>query len=103
MEGIGAYCAVKAAMANWSNTMGREWAARGVRVNVLVPGTIATDMVLPVDAAKREAFIKDMSKQNVFGRIGEPEDLVGAAIYLASDASKFMTSRSVFVDGGMLR
>ena len=103
MEGIGAYCAVKAAMANWSNTMGREWAARGVRVNVLVPGTIATDMVLPVDPVKREAFIEDMSKQNVFGRIGEPDDLVGAAIYLASDASSFMTSRSVFVDGGMLR
>jgi NAD(P)-dependent dehydrogenase (short-subunit alcohol dehydrogenase family) len=94
---------VKAAMANWSNTMGREWAARGVRVNVLVPGTIATDMILPVDPAKREAFIDDMSKQNVFGRIGEPDDLVGAAIYLASDASGFMTSRSVFVDGGMLR
>jgi NAD(P)-dependent dehydrogenase (short-subunit alcohol dehydrogenase family) len=103
MEGIGAYCAVKAAMANWSNTMGREWAARGVRVNVLVPGTIATDMVLPRDPEKRQAFIDDMSKQNVFGRIGEPDDLVGAAIYLASDASKFMTSRSVFVDGGMLR
>jgi NAD(P)-dependent dehydrogenase (short-subunit alcohol dehydrogenase family) len=103
MEGIGAYCAVKAAMANWSNTMGREWAARGVRVNVLVPGTIATDMVLPVDPVKREAFIEDMSKQNVFGRIGQPDDLVGAAIYLASDASSFMTSRSMFVDGGMLR
>jgi NAD(P)-dependent dehydrogenase (short-subunit alcohol dehydrogenase family) len=103
MEGIGAYCAVKAAMANWSNTMGREWAARGVRVNVLVPGTIATDMVLPRDPEKRQTFIDDMAKQNVFGRIGEPDDLVGAAIYLASDASKFMTSRSVFVDGGMLR
>jgi NAD(P)-dependent dehydrogenase (short-subunit alcohol dehydrogenase family) len=103
MEGIGAYCAVKAAMANWSNTMGREWAARGVRVNVLVPGTVATDMVLPVDPVKRQAFIEEMSKQNVFGRIGEPDDLVGAAIYLASDASRFMTSRSVFVDGGMLR
>jgi NAD(P)-dependent dehydrogenase (short-subunit alcohol dehydrogenase family) len=103
MEGIGAYCAVKAAMANWSNTMGREWAAQGVRVNVLVPGTIATDMVLPVDPVKRQSFVEDMAKQNVFGRIGEPDDLVGAAIYLASDASKFMTSRSVFVDGGMLR
>jgi NAD(P)-dependent dehydrogenase (short-subunit alcohol dehydrogenase family) len=103
MEGIGAYCAVKAAMANWSNTMGREWAAQNVRVNVLVPGTIATDMILPVDAAKRETFIADMSKQNVFGRMGEPDDLVGAAIFLASDASKFMTSRSVFIDGGMLR
>ena len=103
MEGIGAYCAVKAAMANWSNTMGREWAVQGVRVNVLVPGTIETDMILPMDPAKRAQFIADMSVQNVFGRMGQPDDLVGAAIYLASDASRFMTARAMYVDGGMLR
>jgi NAD(P)-dependent dehydrogenase (short-subunit alcohol dehydrogenase family) len=103
MEGIGAYCAVKAAMANWSNTMGREWAAQGVRVNTLVPGTIATDMILPVDPEKRARFIDEMSTQNLFGRLGEPDDLVGACLFLASDASRFMTGRSVFVDGGMLR
>jgi NAD(P)-dependent dehydrogenase (short-subunit alcohol dehydrogenase family) len=103
MEGIGAYCAVKAAMANWSTTMAREWAAHGVRVNVLVPGTVATEMILPVDPEARADFIVKMSKQNVFGRLGEPADLVGAAIFLASDASSFMTGRSLFVDGGMLR
>ena len=103
MEGIGAYCAVKAAMANWSNTMGREWAAQGVRVNTLVPGTIATDMILPIDPVKREKFIAEFSQQNLFGRLGEPDDLVGACVFLASDASRFMTGRSVFVDGGMLR
>ena len=103
MEGIGAYCAVKAAMANWSTTMAREWASQGVRVNVLVPGTVATEMILPVDPAARTEFIAEMSKQNVFGRLGEPTDLVGAAIFLASDASSFMTGRSLFVDGGMLR
>jgi NAD(P)-dependent dehydrogenase (short-subunit alcohol dehydrogenase family) len=103
MEGIGAYCAVKAAMANWTTTMAREWAAQGVRVNVLVPGTVATDMILPVDPARREQFIADMSTQNLFGRLGQPDDLVGAAIFLACDASRFTTGRSLFVDGGMLR
>jgi NAD(P)-dependent dehydrogenase (short-subunit alcohol dehydrogenase family) len=103
MEGIGAYCAVKAAMANWSTTMAREWAAQNVRVNVLVPGTIATDMILPVDPERREQFVAEMSEQNLFGRLGEPDDLVGAAVFLASGASRFTTGRSLFVDGGMLR
>jgi NAD(P)-dependent dehydrogenase (short-subunit alcohol dehydrogenase family) len=103
MEGIGAYCAVKAAMANWSTTMAREWAPLGVRVNVLVPGSIATDMILPKDPAARDRFVEEMRTQNVFGRLGEPEDLVGAAIFLASPASAYMTGRSVYVDGGLLR
>jgi NAD(P)-dependent dehydrogenase (short-subunit alcohol dehydrogenase family) len=103
MEGIGAYCAVKAAMANWSSTMAREWAAQGVRVNVLVPGSIATDMILPTDPERRARFVAEMSTQNVFGRLGEPDDMVGAALFLASDASAYMTGRSVFVDGGLLR
>jgi NAD(P)-dependent dehydrogenase (short-subunit alcohol dehydrogenase family) len=103
MEGIGAYCAVKAAMANWSTTMAREWAAQGVRVNVLVPGSVATDMILPVDPERRARFVAELQSQNVFGRLGQPEDLVGAAIFLASDASSYMTGRSLYVDGGLLR
>lgn len=103
MEGIGAYCAVKAAMANWSTTMAREWAAQGVRVNVLVPGAVATEMILPVDRERRGRFVEEMRAQTVFGRLAQPEDLVGAAIFLASDASSYMTGRSLFVDGGMLR
>jgi NAD(P)-dependent dehydrogenase (short-subunit alcohol dehydrogenase family) len=103
MEGIGAYCASKAAMANLTTTMAREWAGRGVRVNVLVPGSVATDMILPADPDRREAFVAEMSAQNVFGRLGEPDDLVGAAVFLASDASSYMTGRSLFVDGGLLR
>jgi NAD(P)-dependent dehydrogenase (short-subunit alcohol dehydrogenase family) len=102
MEGIGAYCAIKAALANWSTTMAREWAARGVRVNTLVPGSVATDMILPVDPERRAAFIHELAEQNVFKRLATPEDLVGTAIYLASDASSFMTGRSVYVDGGLM-
>lgn len=103
MEGIGAYCAVKAAMANWSITMAREWASAGVRVNTVVPGSVATDMILPSDPTRRAAFVESMSAQNLFGRLAEPDDLVGAVVFLASDASSYMTGRSVFVDGGLLR
>src|SRR5919201_894287 len=103
MAGIGAYCAVKAAMANWTSTMAKEWAARGVRVNALVPGPVATDMILPRDVDARDEFVRSMGDQTLFGRLAEPDDLVGTAIYLASDAASFMTGRSVFVDGGLLQ
>lgn len=102
MPGIGAYCAVKAAMANWTSTMAKEWASRGVRVNALVPGPVATEMILPRDAAKREAFVEEMASKTLFGRLSEPEDLVGALLFLAGDASSYMTGRSLFVDGGTL-
>lgn len=103
MEGLGAYCAVKAAIANWTTTMSREWAPRKVRVNLLVPGPVATDMILPRDPAKREEFVATMSAGLPVGRLAEPKDLVGAAVFLAGDASAFMTGRALFMDGGMLR
>lgn len=102
MVGIGAYCAVKAAMVNWTATMAKEWAADHVRVNTLVPGPVATDMILPRDPAARAAFVADLSAQTLVGRLAEPQDLVGAALFLATDASAFMTGRSLFLDGGML-
>ena len=102
MEGIGAYCAIKAAFGNWSITMAREWASRGVRVNTLVPGSVATDMILPVDPERRAAFVAELAEQNLFKRLATPDDLVGTAIFLASDASSFMTGRSVYVDGGLM-
>ena len=102
MAGIGAYCASKAAMVNWTMTMSKEWAPQGVRVNLLVPGPVATDMILPRDPDRRAGFVEEMAGQTLVGRIAEPDDLVGAAIFLASDASAFMTGRSLFVDGGML-
>ena len=89
-------------MVNWTSTMAKEWTPRGVRVNGLVPGPVATDMILPRDDAQRSAFVEDLSAQTLVGRIAQPEDLVGAAIFLASDASAFMTGRQLFLDGGML-
>jgi NAD(P)-dependent dehydrogenase (short-subunit alcohol dehydrogenase family) len=102
MAGIGAYCAVKAAMVNWTSTMAKEWTGQGVRVNALVPGPVATDMILPRDPERRAAFVEDIAAQTLVGRMGEPTDLLGATIFLASDASSFMTGRALFVDGGML-
>ncbi len=102
MAGIGAYSAAKAAMVNWTMTMSKEWAPQGVRVNLLVPGPVATEMILPRDPQRRADFVEEMAAETLVGRIAEPEDLVGAAVFLAGDASRFMTGRSLFVDGGML-
>lgn len=102
MAGIGAYCAVKAAMVNWTATMAKEWAEHGVRVNTLVPGPVATEMILPRDAAARDEFVATMSDATLTGRLAEPEDLVAAVVFLAGRGSTFMTGRSLFLDGGML-
>ncbi len=102
MKGLGAYGASKAALISWTRVMAQEWTPRGVRVNGLTPGSVATDMILPRDAAKREAFVADLAGQNLFGRIAEPEEMVGPALFLASDASSFMTGQVLVVDGGLL-
>jgi len=69
----------------------------------LAPGPVATDMILPRDPGARSRFVDEVGAETIFGRLGVPEDLVGAAVFLASDASAFMSGRPVFVDGGMLR
>ncbi len=102
MAGIGAYCAVKAALVNWTSTMAKEWTPRGVRVNSLVPGPVGTEMILPRDETARTGFVAEMSAQTLVGRIAEPADLVDSVVYLAGDSSRFMTGRSLFLDGGML-
>jgi NAD(P)-dependent dehydrogenase (short-subunit alcohol dehydrogenase family) len=102
MAGIGAYCSTKAAMINWTRVMAREWGARGIRVNALTPGPVATEMILPRDPAKRAAFVRAMSGQTLLGRVAQPSEMVGPALFLASDASAFMTGQVLVVDGGML-
>jgi NAD(P)-dependent dehydrogenase (short-subunit alcohol dehydrogenase family) len=102
MEGIGAYCAVKAAMVNWTATMAKEWAALGIRVNTLVPGPVATEMILPRDPVARDRFIAEMGSKTLIGRLAEPEDLVDGVVFLASDSSSLMSGRSLFLDAGML-
>lgn len=102
MEGIGVYCATKAAVRNFSVTMAREWARDGIRVNVLTPGSIATDFILPRDEARREEFIADMASQNLLGRLADPIEIARGVRFLASDAASFMTASDLIMDGGFL-
>jgi len=102
MVGLGAYAASKAALLSFTRTMAKEWTPQGVRVNALTPGTVATDMILPRDAERRARFEAEMAAQSLFGRIAQPDEMVGPALFLASDASSFMTGQVLVVDGGLL-
>jgi NAD(P)-dependent dehydrogenase (short-subunit alcohol dehydrogenase family) len=102
MQGLGAYAASKAALISWTRVMAQEWTPRGVRVNGLTPGSVATDMILPRDPARREKFTAELQAQNLFGRLADPEEMVGPALFLASDAASFMTGQVLVVDGGLM-
>lgn len=102
MPGIGAYCASKAALINFTIAMAKEWAKDGIRVNALTPGSVATDAILPKDPAKREAFITEMASQNLFKRLADPREIARATRFLASDAASYMTGSVMTVDAGFL-
>ena len=102
MQGIGAYCASKAAMVNFTRTLAREWAGKGIRVNALTPGSVATDMILPADPDLRAAFEEDMASQNLMQRLADPIEIARAARFLVSSAASFVTGQTLIVDGGLL-
>jgi len=102
MRGLGAYCASKAAMLNFTSTLAQEWAKDGIRVNALTPGSVATDMILPKDAERRAAFEEDMASQNLMRRLADPVEIARAVRFLASPAASYMTGQTLIVDGGLL-
>ena len=95
-----AYNASKAAVKMMTETLAVEWAPHGVRVNALAPGVFRTPLNTKVlDIPERlEAILKRTPMQ----RLGDLEELVGAAVFLASDAAKFVTGVTIPVDGGFL-
>ncbi len=89
------YNASKAAIIHLTRTLAVEWAEYGIRVNSISPGYIATDMIASVDPAMRGMW----EKMIPFGRMGTPEELAGAVIYFASDASSYTSGSNLVIDG----
>jgi NAD(P)-dependent dehydrogenase (short-subunit alcohol dehydrogenase family) len=94
---VSMYCAAKSAMLTMTRAMAAEFADAGIRVNALAPGTTDTDMVRNND----EATQRRMTDAALIKRMGTPEELADGALYLASDASSFMTGQVLVIDGGM--
>jgi len=97
--GKSAYCAAKAAIGHLTAALSTEWAPRGVRVNALAPTTTMTDFVKATLLANPERRERLLSRIKL-GRFAQPTDLLGAAIFLASGASDFVTGQTLFIDGG---
>ena len=98
--GQGVYAATKAGIVQLAKTAAAEFGPHGVRVNAIAPGVIETPLTAPIKANK--AWYDAYAAKSVFNRWGRPEELVGAAVFLASDAASFVTGSTVFVDGGWL-
>ena len=92
------YCATKHAVEGFSKAMAMDLAEHGIRSNTLCPTFIRTPLTDPY--FKDEAFMAETLSKIPLGRIGEVEDLMGAVLYLASDASSLVTGTSLMVDGG---
>jgi NAD(P)-dependent dehydrogenase (short-subunit alcohol dehydrogenase family) len=94
-----AYCATKGALVQLAKVLATDHAAQGIRVNTLSPGAVETRRMLrlwkDMDEARRM-----MGPKHLLGRLGRPEEIARAAIFLASDASSFMTGSDLLVDGG---
>lgn len=103
LEGHAVYAGTKAALGAFVRSWAIEFAPRGIRVNLLSPGPTETEILekLGVPAEQRPAFAAAMAKAIPLGRLGRPEELASAALFLATDASGFVTGVNLPVDGGM--
>lgn len=94
-----AYATAKAATAHLAKYLALTWADRGVRVNAIGPGWFPSEMTDQVLAIP--PFRRRIEDQTAMGRLGEPEELVGTLLLLASDAGSYITGQTIMVDGGM--
>jgi NAD(P)-dependent dehydrogenase (short-subunit alcohol dehydrogenase family) len=95
-----AYGASKAALVNLTMSQAQEWAQWKVRVNVLSPGPFISEMVKGADQ-QRPGFIEMIADGTLQKRIADSAEIVGPVLYLASDASSFVTGDDISVSGGM--
>jgi NAD(P)-dependent dehydrogenase (short-subunit alcohol dehydrogenase family) len=97
---MGVYHASKAAVKMLTMCMATEWASLNILVNAVGPGMTRTDFSRPIWS--NPEIERTLTARIPMGRLAEPEDIVGAVLFLCSDAAKFITGQSIYVDGGTL-
>ena len=97
-KGQANYAASKAGLIGLTKSMARELATRGITVNAVAPGFIETDMTRALTEEQRGALAKQIPME----RLGQPADVAAAVLFLASDASGYITGQTLVVDGGMV-
>ena len=97
-KGQANYAASKAGLIGFTKSVAREYAGRGILVNCVAPGFIATDMTAALPEAARATLLQDIA----LGRLGDPDDVAGAVLFLASDLARYVTGQVLVVDGGMV-
>jgi NAD(P)-dependent dehydrogenase (short-subunit alcohol dehydrogenase family) len=97
---VAAYAASKSAVSSLTRSLAVEWSKKGVTINAIAPGVFRTDLNAQLlDSTPRG---QELLMRTPMGRFGKTEELVGAAIFLASEASSFVTGQTIVVDGGFL-
>jgi 3-oxoacyl-[acyl-carrier protein] reductase len=97
-KGQANYAASKAGLIGFTKSVAKEYASRGILVNCVAPGFIETDMTAALPDAARASLLEDIA----LGRLGRPEDVAGAVLFLASDLAAYVTGQVLVVDGGMV-
>lgn len=97
---VPAYAAAKGGVAQLTKALSNEWASRGININAIAPGYMATEMNTAL--IEDEGRSKEILSRIPAGRWGTPEDIMGTAIFLASDASDYLNGAIIPVDGGYL-
>ncbi|HET9726443.1 MAG TPA: 3-oxoacyl-[acyl-carrier-protein] reductase [Gemmatimonadales bacterium] len=97
-KGQANYAASKAGLIGFTKSVAKEYASRGILVNCVAPGFIETDMTAGLPDAARASLLEDIA----LGRLGRPEDVAGAVLFLASDLAAYVTGQVLVVDGGMV-
>src|SRR6266478_912694 len=98
----GIYHAAKHGVLGFTKSAALEYAARGIRINAVCPGLIHTPMSDQMAAGGQGEALKAMEKSIPMGRVGRPEEIANAVLWLCSDAASYMTGQSISVDGGFI-
>jgi 3-oxoacyl-[acyl-carrier protein] reductase len=97
-KGQANYAASKAGLVGLTKSVAKEYASRGILVNCIAPGFIETDMTAALPEEARKGLLEAIA----LGRLGRPEDVAGAVLFLASDLAAYVTGQVLVVDGGMV-